>query len=85
MPMAAFPFRIFRRVFSRNTHRWPANLSSPSTANQNCRGMCPRGMLEYGEGLILAFWPQLRGKTVRLEELVSMELTVDKPDPDDFL
>jgi len=42
-------------------------------------------MLEYGEGLILAFWPQLRGKTVRLEELVSMELTVDKPDPDDFL
>ena len=42
-------------------------------------------MLEYGEELILAFWPQLRGKTVRLEELVSMELTVDKPDPDDFL
>jgi hypothetical protein len=42
-------------------------------------------MLEYGEELILAFWPRLRGKTVRLEELVSMGLTVDKSDPDDFL
>jgi hypothetical protein len=41
-------------------------------------------MLDYVEELLLTFWPQLRGKSVRLEELVSMGLPADQPDPIDF-
>jgi hypothetical protein len=41
-------------------------------------------MLDYAEELLLTFWPQLRGKSVRLEELVSMGLSADQPDPYDF-
>jgi hypothetical protein len=41
-------------------------------------------MLDYAEELLLTFWPQLRGKTVRLKELVSMGLPADQPDPIDF-
>jgi hypothetical protein len=41
-------------------------------------------MMEYAEELLLTFWPQLRGKSVRLEELVSMGLPAVQPDPLDF-
>lgn len=41
-------------------------------------------MLDYAAELLLTFWPQLRGKTVRLKELVSMGLPADQPDPIDF-
>jgi hypothetical protein len=41
-------------------------------------------MLDYAEELLLTFWPQLRGKSVRLEELVSMGLPADQPDPIDL-
>ena len=41
-------------------------------------------MLDYAEELLLTSWPQLRGKSVRLEELVSMGLPADQPDPLDF-
>jgi hypothetical protein len=41
-------------------------------------------MLDYAEELLLTFWPQLRGKNIRPEELVSMGLPADEPDPDLF-
>jgi hypothetical protein len=41
-------------------------------------------MMDYAEELSLTYWPQLRGKSVRLNELVSMGLPVDQPDPYDF-
>jgi hypothetical protein len=41
-------------------------------------------MLDYAEELLLTYWPQLRGKRVRPEELVSMGLPADQPDPYDF-
>ena len=41
-------------------------------------------MQDYAEELLLTFWPQVRGKSVRLEELVSMGLPSDQLDPDDI-
>jgi hypothetical protein len=40
--------------------------------------------MDYVEGLLLRSWPQLRGTSVRLEELVSMGLPAVQPDPDFF-
>jgi hypothetical protein len=37
-------------------------------------------MLDFAEELLLTFWPQVRGKSVRLEELVSMGLPAHEPD-----
>lgn len=41
-------------------------------------------MIEFAEELLLTFWPQLRGENVRFEELISMGLPANQPDPDDF-
>jgi hypothetical protein len=37
-------------------------------------------MLDFAEELLLTFWPQVRGKSVRLEKLVSMGLPAHEPD-----
>jgi hypothetical protein len=42
-------------------------------------------LLEYADELLLAFWPELRGKSVRIEDLVAAGLPCDQPDPIDFM
>jgi hypothetical protein len=42
-------------------------------------------LLEFAEALLLASWPQLRGRSVSLERLVSLGLPETQPDPVDFL
>jgi hypothetical protein len=41
-------------------------------------------MQDYAEELLLTFWPLSRGKSALIEELVSMGLPADQPDPIDF-
>ena len=44
-----------------------------------------RSMLDFGEELMAACWPQTQGKSVRLDELVSMGLPAKEPDIVDYL
>lgn len=41
-------------------------------------------MVDYAEELILTYWSHVRGKSVPLEQLVSMGLPASQPDRDDF-
>jgi hypothetical protein len=58
-----------------------AHLPRITTAEQCVR----ERMMDFAEELLLTFWPQLRVKCVRLEELISMGLPAGEPDPADFV
>jgi hypothetical protein len=59
---------------------YKAHVGRIGTAEQRVR----ERMMDYAEELLLTFWPQLRSKSVRLEELISMGLPAVRPNPDDF-
>jgi hypothetical protein len=43
-----------------------------------------RRIFDFAEELLLTCWPHLRGRSARLEQLVSMGLPANEPDPYDF-
>jgi hypothetical protein len=59
---------------------YEAHAKLIKTAEESVR----QRMLDYAEELLLTFRPQLRGRSIRLEQLVSMGLPADYPDPDLF-
>jgi hypothetical protein len=51
------------------------------TAEANLRDR----LLDYGEELLLEFWPQVRGKAIDDSQLVAMGLSPERPDPADYI
>ena len=41
--------------------------------------------LDYGEALLLEFWPEVRGKVINEDQLVAAGLPPLQPDPIDYM
>ena len=50
------------------------------TAEANLR----ERLLDYGEALLLEFWPEVRGKVIDEDQLVAAGLPPLQPDPVDY-
>jgi hypothetical protein len=63
-----------REIFKRNRDRI-------KTAEANLRDR----LLDYAEELLLQFWPEIRGKAVDVDQLVSLGLPIEQPNPIDYM